>query len=83
MKLREMTSQEQAVLDELGKEIPEGARIVVGQWKLPYPEEVGGNGVSLTFYNKMLEACFGRGLLLEITRGNTIDGIIHFTITIR
>jgi hypothetical protein len=78
-----MTAEERGVLDELGKEIPEGAQIVAGQWKLPYPEEVGHNGVSLNFYNRMLDVCFSQSLLLEIRRGNTIDGVIYFTVTIR
>ena len=82
MKLREMTAGEQAVLAELGKEVPEGARVVARQWTLSYPEQVGHDGISNLFYNKMQEMCLGLGLGLEIKRGDTIDGILYFTITI-
>ncbi len=82
MRLREMTAEERAVLDELGKEIPEGSRNVARQWTLPYPEQVGHDGISNLFYNKMQEVCLGLGLGLNIKRGDTIDGILYFTITI-
>lgn len=82
MRLREMTKEERAVLDELGKEVPEGARVVAGQWTLPYPEQVRHDGVSNLFYNKLQDMCFSLGLSLKIKRGNTFDGVLYFTITI-
>lgn len=82
MKLREMTAEEVAILDELGQPVTDGSRVVAGQWTLPYPEHVGHDGVSNLFYNKMQDVCLGLGLGLKIKRGNIFDGVLYFTVTI-
>lgn len=82
MRLREMTMEERAVLDELGKELPVGARVIAGQWMLSYPEQVGHDGISNSFYNRMQDVCLSLGLRLKIKRGNIFDGVLYFNVTI-